>query len=38
MMASVSLEMLGFSLCFAFTRAGHNSHKSGLAKYKDKNV
>ena len=29
-MVSVSFEMLGFSLCFAFTKAGQSSHNRGL--------
>jgi hypothetical protein len=29
-MASVNLEMLGFSLCFAFTKTGHSSRNRGL--------
>ena len=29
-MVSVSFEMLGFSLCLAFTKAGQSSHNRGL--------
>ena len=33
-MASVSFEILGFSLCFAFTRAGQSSPNKGLKRRK----